>query len=204
MTDCECYCYTNYNNYDNYVMEIEDFLSSDECDGIIDFLKSKEDEYFTSKIWRGGKDVLDLNDRVCKQRWCNVDEFVLFRKIKMQAKKYFGDLPDETLLSLHYKPGGFFKEHYDAGKGLCDHSGTQIGNRKWTIITYLNDDYDGGGTYFPMIDRLVTPKKGKALCFLNTSDDMKVIRESIHLGKDVTNGEKWIINQWLYHDDFEF
>lgn len=200
---CKCHCYTNFNNYkDTCLFEIEDFLTPEECDGIIDYLKSQEDDFFPSKIWREGKDVLDLEGRICKQKWCKVDEHVLFRKIKYQARKFFGALKDEDLLALRYNAGGFFRAHFDAGEGQCDLSETNIGHRKWTIITYLNDDYDGGSTFFPLLNKTIFPKKGKALCFRNIDDNLKVIKEAQHCGQPVSNGKKYIINQWLYHEDF--
>lgn len=201
---CKCHCYTDIDNYEEYVFEIKDFLTNEECDGILEYLKTKENEYFASKIWRNGRDELDLDGRICSQRWCDVDEFVLFRKYTTKLNYIFGDLPKEQLLSLKYNPGGFFKSHYDSGEGQCDKSGTKIGFRKWTCILYLNDDFEGGGTHFPRINKKIIPEKGKVLCFLNTDDNLKVIKQSLHRGEPVLNGKKYILNCWLYQPDFEF
>jgi len=47
----------------------------------------------------------------------------------------------------------FFKPHNDYFSGSAyDKHCLQSGNRTFTLMIYLNDDFEGGGTNFPNMD----------------------------------------------------
>jgi prolyl 4-hydroxylase len=88
---------------------------------------------------------------------------------------------------IKYKKGGFYKAHFD---GFNDgESGKQKmnpdGQRMFTSILYLNDDFEGGET-FP----------GKIYIWRNASDDLKLDPKSLHGGHPVDSGVKYIIVIW--------
>jgi len=56
------------------------------------------------------------------------------------------------------KDSGFFGTHTDAGPGYAS-------TRVLSLVVYLNDVEEGGGTYFPDFDLMVKAEKGKALVF---------------------------------------
>lgn len=58
----------------------------------------------------------------------------------------------------------------------------------------LNDDFDGGGTYFFDGDTTVRPSKG---CSLSFSGDL------LHGGEAVTRGVRYILAVFLYYNDNE-
>lgn len=94
----------------------------------------------------------------------------------------------EDLQIVRYLENQEFKPHYDP-KGKFD--------RKYTMLVYLNDTFEGGETYFPEINVKITPKKGAMLCFLNRDDDNNVLPLSIHAGLPVHKGIKYGCNIWI-------
>jgi len=101
----------------------------------------------------------------------------------------------EALQVLRYKPGGFYRPHFDS---CCDDSEActlfrgAAGQRTTTIILGLNSGYTGGGTSFPNLGQVYrTPYLG-ALEFTPSCD-----AENQHGGEPVITGEKWIANIWV-------
>merc|ERR1712224_636110 len=76
------------------------------------------------------------------------------------------------------------------------------GMRRYTVLLYLNEGFEGGNTYFGTIDRVFQPEKGAALFFRNLFPEeggpgARIHPLSIHEGQPVTAGEKWIANCWV-------
>ena len=94
----------------------------------------------------------------------------------------------ENLQCIKYSAGQEFKTHYDADKDFL---------RTHTLLFYLNDDYEGGGTFFPEIDFVVKPKRGSCLLFLNLDNNLDVLPHSSHSGMPVHSGIKYICNLWV-------
>ena len=102
----------------------------------------------------------------------------------------------EDLQVVRYKPGGFYYPHQDADY--------KHGNkRKYTVIISLNDDYEGGYTDFPVLDRSYRLVKCDALMFdaLDTWD--RITPHALHGGTPVISGEKWICNLWIHQSRFD-
>ena len=57
-------------------------------------------------------------------------------------------------------------------------------------MTYLNDDFEGGGTFFSHYDLKITPITGKTLIW-------PAEWTHAHRGEIVTKGSKFIITGWL-------
>lgn len=81
---------------------------------------------------------------------------------------------------VRYTPGGFYVAHADAGLDLS--------SRYFTVLCYLNDDFQGGRTCFPLLNFSVTPQKGKAIVFPSTY---------LHRAEPVLEGTKYILVSWL-------
>jgi len=112
----------------------------------------------------------------------------------------------EQLQVVRYGEGGFYTTHYDQcheDRPYCvDQVREFTGPRKWTLLLYLNDDYEGGETRFAVLDRKIKGSKGDALLFHSlTTDDTRVHPLSLHQGMPVDRGEKWIANVWVRASD---
>jgi hypothetical protein len=76
-------------------------------------------------------------------------------------------------------------------------------SRLYTFILALTDDYDGGETEFPNINKSFKLKAGDAL-FFNTLDNYGLdTSRALHGGKPVKSGEKWICNLWVRQDPYQ-
>lgn len=184
-------------NYD--IKEIPNFLSNEECDLIIELSKSN---LTPSKLYNQGADIYDINSRSSDQAWIYDRDNVTIDKISKRISDYTKThgKHQEALQVVKYNKGGFFKPHYDACEGSYEYCKEMIGNygnRLCTLLIYLNDDYEGGATVFPNINKSVKPEKGKAILFYNADKNGDVIHESLHGGEPVKNGVKWIANKWI-------
>lgn len=101
----------------------------------------------------------------------------------------------EPLHILRYSPGQEYKPHLDALSG----TGNQ---RKWTVLIYLNEDFEGGETVFPELDLRFRGKKGDALVFLNVRKDGEADPLTRHAGLPVVSGEKWLATRWIRHGPY--
>lgn len=106
----------------------------------------------------------------------------------------------EITTFLHYLPGQTFAPHHDylddRFPGYLNEV-AQHGQRVLTFLLYLNDDFEGGETEFPLIGFRHKGRKGDALFFWNVQTDGSLDRQTLHAGLPPTTGEKWLLSQWV-------
>jgi len=101
---------------------------------------------------------------------------------------------------LHYKMGERFEPHFDfLDAALPGHVKdlAENGQRTATFLVYLNADFDGGETDFPILGQRHKPPTGGALWFANTQPSGTPDRRTLHAGLAPTRGEKWLLSQWI-------
>lgn len=104
----------------------------------------------------------------------------------------------EHLIVLRYAPGEEYRPHRDyLPPDAVALNRPQAGNRLRTICTYLNHVEAGGETVFPHADVSVAPRPGCAVVFDNLGADGQPDPESLHAGRPVSRGEKWLATLWL-------
>ena len=187
--------YVDKDDYD--IIEIQNFLTNEECDKIIELSKGN---MFSSKVYSQNGDLYDNKSRISQQCWLN-DNDSFIKDITDKVKSYTNTHNNyfEELQVVNYQPGGFFTPHYDAcvgNKSNCERMNKE-GPRYLTVLFYLNDNFEGGETIFPKINKLVKPEKGKAVIFQNVDNNGVIITQALHGGEPVKNGEKWIANKWI-------
>jgi prolyl 4-hydroxylase len=92
------------------------------------------------------------------------------------------DLPrQEGTQLVRYSPGGHYVAHRDADEG-------EQANRYFTVLCYLNDNFEGGKTSFPPLNFTAAPVSGKTLVFPS---------RYLHCAEPVTRGEKFVLITWL-------
>ena len=77
----------------------------------------------------------------------------------------------------------------------------QGGNRCVTMITYLNDVQDGGGTVFPVLGFAIQALQGRVLMFGNLDEHKIPHPSSLHMGLPPEDGDKWILTFWFREKD---
>jgi len=107
----------------------------------------------------------------------------------------------EVTQTSQYRPGEFFSSHYD--DDACEDQVSEIkencklSNRRMvTVLTYLNDDNEGGATYFPDLDIRVFPKKGSAVLFFPVSVD-GLLNPYLRHASEESSSTKYVMQQWI-------
>ena len=133
---------------------------------------------------------LDLDQRVSETAWLSLDDPVVNKIVRKCIKHTNKPIENcESLQVVRYKPGGFYKPHYDAHK--------EANVRVHTFILAINDDYEGGETAFPNLGLEFKLKQGDMLFFDNMNNYGFIPSKALHGGKPVKSGEKWICNLWV-------
>ncbi len=109
----------------------------------------------------------------------------------------------EGLQILHYRPGAEYRPHFDYFDPA--HSGTPTilqrgGQRRGTLVMYLNTPARGGATTFPDAALEVAAIKGNAVFFSYDRPDPAT--RTLHGGAPVLEGEKWVATKWLREGTF--
>jgi prolyl 4-hydroxylase len=106
----------------------------------------------------------------------------------------------EHTVILHYAPGQQYFQHYDfleEGDPGGAQDIAQRGQRVFTFLVYLNDDFAAGETGFPRLNWRYKGRKGDAVFFWNVTPDGVCDRETLHAGLPPAQGEKWLLSQWI-------
>jgi len=81
---------------------------------------------------------------------------------------------------IRYAPNGHYQAHTDSGLDLDD--------RYFTVLCYLNDNFEGGCTFFPYLNYRATPGCGRAVIFPS---------RYMHCAEPVLHGEKFVALTWV-------
>jgi prolyl 4-hydroxylase len=198
-------------NTEPHVSTVDNMLSSDECDYIMNKVASSLRESVVS----GNMGGVASKGRTSKTTWLCYQSDPILKKIAERAAKILGTTWKhfEQLQIVKYEKGQEYRWHYDAYlTENCDRGKrcTQArGNRLTTVLFYLTDVEGGGETGFRDIKNAegemlkVVPQKGKGLIFENVyPGTTKRHPLSLHAGFPVASGEKWVANFW--HREFAF
>ena len=184
-------------NNEYYLFEIDNILSSEECDDLIKYTKNKT--LSESTIFNNYGNIINNKTRISKTTWFELNENDIISKCSNIAKKITNKTDNnlEKIQLVYYPVGGYFKSHYDATKNTK--MNTYVTSREYTLLIYLNDVEEGGETVFPKLNLEIKPKKGKGIFFRTLDKNDEIIPESLHGGKPVIKGEKWICNNWIHN-----
>ena len=174
---------------------IDNFMSSEECDGII---KSARGKLVPSPLTR--KDPNDPNFRTSETCYFDgtANQNKIEEKIIDKIKLHQRNTEDSQI--QHYGVGKEFKAHWDYFDPKEDDAYLRNGQRTWTFMVYLNNVQKGGATQFVNLNQTVFPKKGTAVVWCNIKEDGTPDEMTMHQGSPVIEGEKWIITKWFLQD----
>lgn len=106
---------------------------------------------------------------------------------------------------IKYDVGGEYKTHYDyfiPKTSYYEEEMMRGGQRIFSTILYLNDDFIGGETHFPKYNLTVKPKSGSVFTWRNINKDGSMNKDSFHAGLPVSQGNKYIIVIWTRERSF--
>jgi prolyl 4-hydroxylase len=185
------------------VHEYPNLLSSEECDEIIRLAHNNgltESKVVTNDSLNG----YDVNFRKSEQTWLSRTSHPLIEKLSKISENLTA-IPQsnqEMVQIVKYEKGGKFDAHFDPcvkGEKICKEMNREAGQRRTTLLVYLNDVKKGGETEFVNIGIKIKPEKGKGILFWSTDENEKVLNESKHRGNEVVDGDKWIATVWSHH-----
>ncbi|WP_374283563.1 prolyl hydroxylase family protein [Novosphingobium sp.] len=105
----------------------------------------------------------------------------------------------ETIQGQRYDPGQEFREHMDwfwTKAPYWKQEAKRGGQRCFTAMIYLNDVEEGGETHFPNIGVTIAPQQGALIVWNNACPDGSLNQDTIHAGRPVVRGTKYIITKW--------
>ena len=180
----------------NQVIEINNFINSQDCQNIINksIPKLKKSTVFSLDNDNEKKIKTD-KQRKSKSAFIHDEEYV--EKIKNKICKLVKCSPKQIDIQfLAYEPNGFYNYHND------DYDESE-NKRVFTLIIYLNNVDSGGETHFRELNKKFKPVRGKALFWKNVMDDNpnKVNQNMIHSGLKLESGKKYALNIWIHEKD---
>jgi prolyl 4-hydroxylase len=102
--------------------------------------------------------------------------------------------------AISYEPGQEYRQHADfiePSVAQFQAELLQLGQRVATVVTYLNDDFDGAETVFPDLDVKFRGRPGDAVFFANVLPDGSPDYLTSHAALPPARGRKWVLSQWI-------
>mmetsp|Transcript_12899 Transcript_12899/g.24498 ORF Transcript_12899/g.24498 Transcript_12899/m.24498 type:complete len:498 (-) Transcript_12899:63-1556(-) len=204
------------------VLEIPNFLSSSEVEHVLDLAHRKKMALSTTGD-STGEETTQLKTRTSKNTWVAREESPIIDAIYRRAAdlerideallrhRDADERPDvpgrkpvcEQLQLVHYGLTEEYTAHHDFGYAKLDdeHQAARFS----TLLLYLNEPEEGGETSFPrwanaetFHELAIKPEIGKAALFYSQLPDGNFDDLSHHAAKPIVEGEKFLINLWVW------
>ena len=188
---------------DPRIVAVADMAGADLCEWMVARARDKLVPALTLDRRTGERDIFssERTNTHCDFRGAEADFHLATVCARIAALTRTGLEGFESVHVFHYGVGEEFRPHLDAtlDSSAADYpvryaAGQQ---RVLTFLLALNDDFDGGETDFPAIGLRWKPRRGRGLFFWNVDPDGAVDRRTLHAGRPVTRGEKWMLSQWI-------
>lgn len=108
---------------------------------------------------------------------------------------------------ISYEPGQEFSLHVDYIDPRVPEFQPELnalGQRTATIVTYLNEDFEGAETFFPDAQVKYRGRTGDAILFANVLANGQPDFNTRHAGLPPARGRKWVFSQWIRSQPFPF
>ena len=155
----------------NDVVAIENFLSGDECNRLIEIHR----KLFVSQGWfHNETEVLDFMPMLPNHSEDDVFARCIHGKITEHIKAVNKSSFIDYFHAVKWREGLAMPKHVD------------FDFHTWTSVIYLNDDYEGGETVVG--DKEITPRQGKIVTFQGPS--------VLHGVNKVLKGDRYTVPVW--------
>lgn len=178
---------------------IDNFLSNNECEHLINI----STQFSRAKV-TGGKNTTFSKDRTGSNCWIKHDKDAITDDISNRISNIIGVplVNAEKFQMLHYNETQEYRRHYDGwllDGSIKSRQNLQYGGQRiYTVLGYLNDVIEGGGTNFPRIHTTISAKKGRIVIFENVYEGTNTRHPlAEHAGMPVLKGEKFAFNLWF-------
>lgn len=188
----------------NFVTVIPDFLTPEECRSLASAGVNRG--MTPSEVGNDTADdpaKLDEDSRKSEQTWFRDDEHPVARKIREKTRgilesmrPFVNKYSFEDIQVARYKPGGYYKGHFDADD--CTSESCPADQRIATMLIYIQSPASGGQTNFPELKLTTPPTLGSAVFFWVANPHTRhTYKQTLHAGMPVKRGEKIIATQWI-------
>ena len=173
---------------------IGDFMTADECRKMMELIDAtaRPSQVFDIDYSAGYRTSysgdVDPHDPFVKKISRRIDDL-------LGVDASFG----ETIQGQRYMPGQEFQPHHDwfhPNTSYWDLEMGRGGQRSYTTMVFLNDVEAGGATEFTDIGISIEPKPGVLLAWNNAKPDGITNTMTMHAGRPVQQGSKYIITKW--------
>lgn len=165
---------------------IKNFLTDEFCDDFLRYAK----QYAKKNGWTQKRhEHYPTTDNLITESWPQyemISSFVrekIFSAISKMYPVLEEDLGITEMFVVKYEPEkqSYLEEHEDGSE--------------FSFVIALNDDYEGGGTFFPHLNKLLTLKKGDVLIFSG---------QNRHRGEPVVAGIRYILTGFLFYREKDY
>lgn len=188
-----------------FVVVIDNFLTQDECQGLIDFADNK---FIDAQVVDDATgNFVQHQARTSMNASFARGETPLIQSIEQRIANLINWEVDkgEPIQVLRYQNGGEYKAHYDwfdpntaGGQKNIGKAGQRVG----TFLMYLSEVEAGGATRFPSLNFEVRPKAGMALYFADLLPTGEPDTLSLHSSVPVVTGTKYLATKWLRENPY--
>jgi prolyl 4-hydroxylase len=183
------------------VVSIRNFLSLAVCDWIIGRARGRVQRALVHDVvTAAGGAGSGRTNTAFEFGFLDLDLVVLLVRARIAATIGFPVAILEAPQVLHYDVGERYARHHDYFDPRQPGHSAQIaarGQRIVTFLIYLNTAYEGGETDFPLIGLRHRGGPGDALYFGNVDPRSVPDPRTLHAGLAPTQGEKWLLSQWV-------
>ncbi|XP_063988098.1 prolyl 4-hydroxylase subunit alpha-1 [Diachasmimorpha longicaudata] len=148
------------------------------------------------------------NYRISKSAWLQEHEHKHVQSVSRRVEHMTSMTVDtaEELQVVNYGIGGHYEPHFDFARREETNAFKSLGtgNRIATVLYYMSDVEQGGGTVFTAINISLWPKKGSAAFWYNLKPNGEGDYKTRHAACPVLTGSKWVANKWLHERGQEF
>ncbi|RPH45982.1 MAG: 2OG-Fe(II) oxygenase [Burkholderiales bacterium] len=179
---------------------VEDLLSAQECEQLIRMAQGK---LRRSEVVDPSSGRLEISGvRRSEGAHFAYGENAVVARLEARISALTGvPIPHgEPLQLLRYPVGGEYEPHHDYFDPAFPGTAAllqQGGQRIATVIVYLHEPDEGGGTCFPELELSVRPRRGSAVYFEYHNARDQLDARCLHAGMPVLRGHKWIATKWL-------
>lgn len=174
---------------------VGDFLSAQECDHLIAMIDRVAQP---SKLY-GLENTVNYRTSYSGDMERG-DSFIRMVERRLSDLLGIHEAWGETVQGQRYEPGQEFQQHFDwfdTREFYWTEEAKLGGQRCWTVMAYLNDVEAGGETEFPHLGLSIAPKRGALLLWNNARPDGTPNTSTLHAGRPVTRGVKYIVTKWF-------
>ena len=175
---------------------LDNFLSPQECDTVI----AEINRNLRPSTITTGKDYSGFRTSTTCDLGLQQSKYI--EKVDKKISRLLGIRLSwsEVMQGQKYEVGQEFKAHtdyFEPNTKEFEQFASDLGQRTWTFMVYLNDTPEGGQTRFNALDLEFQPKAGQALIWNNLYQTGEPNPDTIHHGMPVLEGQKLIITKWF-------